>query len=181
MFCNKLEAKPKPAALPHHRACVAARTKPTVPGASRRSATPLGAVQVVGEALQVTLDIVKSRPNRLSVASCHHLSSPFKGQRNNLPASLQCHGMKPHCNPTFGAARHLPPVSTHGAPSQAGAAPLPIASRRRPSQNWRPGLDQKITLCDIKSWPMIASLMAGNVSLCYRPVDQSPWTRSMRL
>jgi hypothetical protein len=107
----------------------------------------VGAVQVVEEALRVALTVVKSWPNRLLVASCHRRPPPFEGKRNDLLVPLRCQRPKPHRNPSFGAARCLPPVSSHGALSQAGAAPPPD-TLHHPILPVRPGLDWKIPFHD---------------------------------
>jgi hypothetical protein len=76
-----------------HRYCHLCQA--TVPGTSRRSTTPVGAIQVVEEALQVTLTVLEFWPNRLPVASSHHRPPPLEGKRNDLPTSLRCHRLKP--------------------------------------------------------------------------------------
>jgi hypothetical protein len=51
----------------------------------------VGAVQEVEEALRVALTVFEFWSNCLPVAGCHHHPPLLEGERNDLPASLQCH------------------------------------------------------------------------------------------
>jgi hypothetical protein len=59
----------------------------------------VGPIEVIEEALQVTVAVFEFWLNRLLGASNHHRPPPLEGKRNELPMSLRWHRPKPHQKP----------------------------------------------------------------------------------